>query len=59
VDSFWGGGDREFREGLVRREIAAFGRRLRGLIEEEQLSASRAFVEPLSNLEAHLARLPR
>jgi hypothetical protein len=50
VDSFWGGGDKAFKETLVRREIAAFGRRIRGLIEEEQLSAKRVRVLELAEL---------
>ena len=37
IDSYWGAGDREFKEALARREIAAFGRRVRGLIQEKQL----------------------
>ena len=37
VDNFWGGGDRHFKELLTTREINGFARRLRGLIEEEQL----------------------
>ena len=57
VDSFWGGGDRDFRERLARREIAAFARRIRGLIEEEQLSARRVMVVDLANLHTHIAAL--
>jgi hypothetical protein len=37
LDSFWGAGDCEFREGLARREIAAFARRIRSLASEKQL----------------------
>lgn len=44
VDSFWGGGDKEFKETLVRREIAAFARRIQALVQEEQLSSRRVRV---------------
>src|SRR4030095_244129 len=55
VDSFWGGGDRDFRERLIRREIVAFARRIRGLIDEEQLTPRRVTVVEMANLAAHLA----
>jgi hypothetical protein len=50
VDNFWGAGDREFRDALTRREIAAFGRRVRGLIEEKQLRAGKVRVVPVAEL---------
>ena len=56
VDSFWGGGDRDFRERLVRREIAAFARRIRGLIAEEQLSEQRVSVVEIAGLREHAAK---
>jgi hypothetical protein len=40
VDAFWGGGEKSFREALVRREIASFHRAIGGILDEEQLSAS-------------------
>jgi len=55
VDSFWGGGDRDFRDRLIRREISAFARRISGLVEEEQLSKSRVTVMHLADLQKHLA----
>ena len=48
LDSFWGAGDREFREGLARREIAAFARRIRGLVKEKQLPPERFSVISLA-----------
>ena len=57
VDSFWGGGDRAFKETLMRREIAAFARRIRGLIIEEQLSERRIQVVEISKLKEHIGAL--
>ena len=59
VDSFWGGGDRDFRERLTRRELATFGRRIRGLIEEEQLNQTKIRVIEIAGLAAHVAELTR
>jgi hypothetical protein len=50
VDSFWGGGDRAFKDVLIRREIAAFARRIRALIREEQLSDRRVQVRAISEI---------
>jgi hypothetical protein len=50
VDGFWGGGDRVFKETLIRREIAAFSRRIRALIDENQLSARRLRVVDIAEL---------
>jgi hypothetical protein len=44
VDNFWGGGDKDFKERLARREITAFDRRIRSLIADEQLSERRVRV---------------
>jgi hypothetical protein len=57
VDGFWGGGDRDFRERLFRRELIAFGRRMRGLIVEEQLSERRVLVVEIADLREHVATL--
>ncbi len=57
VDSFWGGGDRDFRDRLVQREVAAFARRIRGLIEEEHLSERRVSVVEIADLREHAAKL--
>lgn len=57
VDSFWGGGDRAFKEVLMRREISAFARRIRGLIIEEQLSKRRIHVVEISKLNEHITAL--
>ena len=50
VDSFWGGGDKGFKETLVRREIAAFARRIRALIDDEQLSEKRIRVMDIADV---------
>ncbi len=57
VDNFWGSGDREFRDRLTQRETVAFGRRMRGLIAEEQLSSKRVAVVELSELPDRVASL--
>jgi len=57
VDSFWGGGDRDFRERLTKREISALARRIRGLIKDEQLSERRVMVVELATLSEHIAKL--
>ena len=54
VDNFWGGGDRDFREHLTRRELATFGRRIRGLIQEKQMSERDVMVVSISDLPAHI-----
>lgn len=51
VDSFWGGGDRQFKETLIRREIAAFSRRIRALVDEHQLSGKRVCVLDIAELQ--------
>jgi Predicted nucleotide-binding protein containing TIR-like domain len=52
MDSYWGAGDREFKEALTRREIAAFGRRVRGLVAEKQLRSGFVSVLPLAEFIA-------
>ncbi len=54
IDNFWGAGDRNFKSALARREIAAFGRRLRALIKEKQLSATCVEVVMLTDVEKAL-----
>ena len=57
VDHFWGGGDRKFRELLVRRELVSFGRRIRGLLSEEQLDQRQVHVVEFADLSEHLEQL--
>lgn len=57
VDNFWGGGDRDFREHLTRRELATFGRRIRGLIQEKQMSERGVMVVSIADLPAHVQQL--
>jgi CAP12/Pycsar effector protein, TIR domain/Prokaryotic STING domain len=49
VDNFWGAGDIEFKEALASREIAAFARRIRGLIKENQLPSEKLSVISLGD----------
>lgn len=58
VDAFWGGGDRDFRDRLAQRELATFGRRIRGLIQERQMNEREIMVVSVSNLGAHIRQLP-
>ena len=57
VDNFWGGGDRELREQLTRRELVTFGRRIRGLIQEKQMSEREVMVVSISDLPGHIRQL--
>lgn len=57
VDNFWGSRDREFRERLTQRELVTFGRRIRGLIQEKQMSERAVLVVGISDLSAHVQQL--
>ena len=57
VDSFWGGGDVEFKEDLARRERESFDRHLHSLRAKAQLDPSRVHIIPVNQLDGHLASL--
>ena len=57
VDNFWGSGDRDFREHLTRRELATFGRRIRGLIQEKQMNEREVMVMTISELPDYIPQL--
>lgn len=57
VDSYWGGGDKNFTDQLCRRELSTFARRVDSLLRENRVDQNRVNVVSLSDLREHLARL--